>query len=318
VDLATFKKTIQLYLDGELPESDRRAVEAFVAGSPEAQRQLDYERRLRAMLVARLAQPEPAERKTLVLARFAAAAHQPVPAAAGGRRSWFEDVRRDRWFGWKLGGLAAAAALLLAVFLPRGSEISPARPRPPAVQHAHSILLNNVWNDYAAYNRDLGIGAGELLPHCRKKIADIVECDPKGRCWASDVDTCESMRLGEIERAVAEDFGHPVALAGFNHKFEILGYRPRSISDGERVLRVPHLTLRFRNGEISAFLFEKAKESAVFSTLLPPSCSKGERMRLHECPACRVVAMRHGDQVLVLLTCMSHTLMKSAALEIEP
>lgn len=122
------RELLSAYVDGELSEAERAAVEARLASDPAAQRQVEEFRRLSA-LIQNLPQPAlPVDFSAKVLRRAEQArtssASEPVrPGFSLGRT----------WRSWAWPGLVIAAALLIAVMLPnrepeladRGAATSP-------------------------------------------------------------------------------------------------------------------------------------------------------------------------------------------------
>ena len=97
------EQRLQDYLDGRLTDEEREAFEGRIAGDPELARRVEDYRRL-----GRALREAPAE----LPPGFVARARARFEARQPGRRRWFRPL------SWEMAGLAAAAALILAVFLP--------------------------------------------------------------------------------------------------------------------------------------------------------------------------------------------------------
>lgn len=109
------------YIDGELPETERRAVEAALAADPKL-KALEAKLRQTVALMAKVPAPAPsASLRASVLGR--------LDEEAAPKPSWFSFPKLVPVFA------VAAAALLVVVLRPRGGEV------PPAIIEEDQVVL---------------------------------------------------------------------------------------------------------------------------------------------------------------------------------
>ncbi len=99
MDCQEVRKFIQIYLDDEFDESDRRDLEEHLAGCPECRARADYERRFRQAIKARIPRPSTTEEFRQRLVRTMA--DQPEPRSLTRHLMW--------------GSIPAVAALALVI-----------------------------------------------------------------------------------------------------------------------------------------------------------------------------------------------------------
>jgi anti-sigma factor RsiW len=124
-------EALAAYVDGELPPAERAAVEAWLAGHPEAAAEVAALRRLSRLWEA-AAPPEPsAPQWAALLAHIESA----LPAAAARR-----PLPWRRLVGGLAAGLAAAAVVLAVVLRDRPAEVVP----PPAIEPLPVVTADDV------------------------------------------------------------------------------------------------------------------------------------------------------------------------------
>jgi anti-sigma-K factor RskA len=122
------------YVDGELSPADRAEVEAWLADHPEAATEVEALRGL-SQLWQTAAPPEPTEAQWAGVFSHIKAA---LPAAVAPSLRW------RRGLAWGLAALATAAAVLLAVFLTRPTEVGPPPPEPFPVVTPDEFEINQI------------------------------------------------------------------------------------------------------------------------------------------------------------------------------
>ena len=160
-------KLLGAYVDGELPDTDIRRVEAHLAHCETCRREVVLQTAVRTHLNAESPAAPPALRERIRLATYGAAAEErervtpsasapPVPRSSAAPPTWRRVVP---WAGWALA--AILAALLLFRSEPQGSDL-PSAPR-VVLDSARVPMVEDALADYRRrIATDLSLNAGDL------------------------------------------------------------------------------------------------------------------------------------------------------------
>lgn len=293
-----FERLVIPFVDGELSESDRRAVEEHLETSKEARKAVAFEREFGERLGAGLRETADGATHDRILSRFREAAAAPPAATVDTARPAGRRLR----FPMTPYLVPAAAAAIIAMLWFGG--VFDDGPRPHG--HDHTKPLDFVLKDGDDLFREVGIEAHEArLDRSRLRARLDRDTEAYAKMWPEVDGPTQAERFDATEVLMDMAFAQKKKrLAPFGDHLELVAFRMPTLQMNDGAIRVPQLILDSKLGVLSCYIFKGDHEKALFKTLHE---SEDDEPVLHECRSCSLIVRRFDDYVLVFISRMRYT-----------
>lgn len=293
-----FERLLQLVLDGEADEGERRSLEAAMATNEAYRARFAFEQQLRGRLREALDEKPDMVARARVLAGFRAAleAEQPL-----------ETAPRATSASWRRFAIpaAAAAAVIFAFWLGGLSNDKDRR------DDAGPRLNRDLQADLDRTTPNVGvvqainvseihfreeIEAEKVKTGCpRRSTENCLKRGSDGKAWDQGCGVDCRKRLEEARQLVASCVGDDIRQLGIPEGFELVGMRRAKLQIGDRVTEVPHLVFVSERSRLSAYILCDELGTEVTADLhkLGDEDAQGERC-LWGCPVSGLVVRRFG------------------------